>query len=184
MSRLSAMGEITSMIVHELNQPLTAIANFGEAAKRLVDAGDQPGRAAEFMEKSVAQAHRASEMIRRLRDFVSRGSNERELINVNEVVREAARLALIGAADQRIRTHFDLGDDLPHLMADRIQIQQVLVNLIRNGIDAMLDAGLDTSNQALLVFRPRSRNVTCKSRFATPGPGSPRQSRPRFSTRS
>ena len=102
-SRLSAMSEITSMIVHELNQPLTAIANFGEAAKRLVDAGDQPGRAAEFMAKSVAQAHRASDMIRRLRGFVSRGSNEMEPINVNEVVREAARLALIGAADQHIQ---------------------------------------------------------------------------------
>ena len=98
------MGEIASMIVHELNQPLTAIANFGEAAKRLVEAGGDPARAAGFMEKSVAQAHRASEMIRRLRSFVSRGPTEREPIAVNEVVRDAARLALIGAADQQIRT--------------------------------------------------------------------------------
>jgi two-component system sensor kinase FixL len=65
-SRLSAMGEIVSMIVHELNQPLTAIANFGEAAKRLVEGGgERSQRAAEFMEKSVRQAHRASDMIRR-----------------------------------------------------------------------------------------------------------------------
>ncbi len=71
--RLSAMGEIASTIVHELNQPLTAIANFGEAARRLVEAGDTSGRAATYIEKAVAQAHRASEMIRRLRAFVSRG---------------------------------------------------------------------------------------------------------------
>ena len=156
------MSEIASMIVHELNQPLTAIANFGEAAKRLVDAGGQPGRAAEFMEKSVAQAHRASEMIRRLRSFVSRGSSEMEPINVNEVVREAARLALIGAADQHIRTRFDLADGLPEMTADRIQMQQVVVNLIRNGIDAMLEAGLEASDEALLVVETAvTRTARC-----------------------
>jgi two-component system sensor kinase FixL len=91
-ARLSAMGEIASTIVHELNQPLTAIANFGEAAKRLVGEGGQARRAAEYMEKSVAQAHRASDMIRRLRGFAAPGSDEREPLDVNEAVREAARL--------------------------------------------------------------------------------------------
>ena len=150
-ARLSAMSEIVSLIVHELNQPLTAIANFGEAAKRLVEAGGQPERAAGFMEKSVAQAHRASEMIRRLRSFVSLGTSEMEPIDVNAVVREAARLALIGAADQHVHARCELADDLPEVTADRIQVQQVIVNLIRNGIDAMLEAGLDASDEALLV---------------------------------
>jgi two-component system sensor kinase FixL len=122
--RLSAMSEIVSLIVHEMNQPLTAIANSGEAAKRLVEAGGQPERAAGFMEKSVAQAHRASEMIRRLRGFVSRETSETEPIDVNAVVREAARLALIGAADQHIHTRFVLADGLPVVSADRIQVQQ------------------------------------------------------------
>ncbi len=139
--RLSAMGEVASMIVHELNQPLTAIANFGEAARRLIESGGDPARAASFMEKAVAQAHRASEMIRRLRSFVSRGPTEREPIAVNEVVRDAARLALIGAADQQIHTRFELAEGLPEVTADRIQVQQVVVNLIRNGIDAMIEAG-------------------------------------------
>ena len=138
--RLTAMGEIASMIVHELNQPLTAIANFGEASKRLLERGaDQAPRASALMEKSVQQAHRASEMIRRLRRFVTRGVGELEAINVNEMVRDAARLALIGAADQGIETRFDLAEGLPEISADRIQLQQVVVNLIRNGIDAMLD---------------------------------------------
>ena len=147
--RLSAMGEIASTIVHELNQPLTAIANFGEAARRLVEAGDTSGRAATYIEKAVAQSHRASEMIRRLRAFVSRGASEREAITVNEVVREAARLAIVGAADRQIDTRFDLAAGLPEVVADRIQVQQVVVNLIRNGIDAMLEAG--TPAPALVV---------------------------------
>ncbi len=151
--RLTAMGEIASMIVHELNQPLTAIANFGEAARRLVEkGGDQAGRAAEFMEKSVAQAHRASEMIRRLRSFVSPGPSAMEPIAVNEVVRDAARLALIGAADQNIHTRFDLAEGLPEISADRIQVQQVVVNLIRNGIDAMLEAQGDPPGDLGLVI--------------------------------
>jgi two-component system sensor kinase FixL len=155
-SRLSAMNEITSMIVHELNQPLTAIANFGEAAKRLVEADGGAGRAAEYMAKSVAQAHRASEMIRRLRSFVSQGSRVVEPIVVNDVVGEAARLALVGAADQRVRTRFDLAEAMPEVMADRVQIQQVLVNLIRNGIDAMLEgASLCASDHALLVIETK-----------------------------
>ena len=122
--RLTAMDEIVSMIVHELNQPLTAIANFGEASKRLLErGGDQSGRAVEFIEKSVRQAHRASEMIRRLRGFATRGAGEMETISVNEVVQDAARLALIGAADQGIHTNYDLAADLPEITADRIQVQ-------------------------------------------------------------
>jgi two-component system sensor kinase FixL len=147
--RLSAMGEIASTIVHELNQPLTAIANFGEAARSLVEAGDTSGRAATYIGKAVAQAHRASDMIRRLRAFVSRGASEREAIAINEVVREAARLAIVGAADREIDTRFDLADGLPEVVADRIQVQQVVVNLIRNGIDAMREAG--TPSPALVV---------------------------------
>ncbi len=146
------MSEIVSALVHELNQPLTAIANFGEAAKRLVELGAQLERAAGFIEKSVAQAHRASEMIRRLRSFVARGTHEMEPIDVNDVVREASRLALIGAADQHVHTNFDLAADLPEVTADRIQVQQVIVNLIRNGIDAMLETAQNASDRALLVI--------------------------------
>jgi len=140
-ARLAAMDEIVSMIVHELNQPLTAIANFGDASIRLLERGeDQSGRAVEFMAKSVKQAHRASDMIRRLRRFVTRGVGEKEPIAVNEVVREAAGLALIGAADRGIETIYEFSEGLPEISADRIQVQQVLVNLIRNGVDALLES--------------------------------------------
>ena len=169
--RLSAMGEMASMIVHELNQPLTAIANFGDAAKHLTEAGDTSGRAGIFMEKSVAQAHRASEIVRRLRTFVSRGPSERELVVVNEMVLEAARLALIGAADQHIRTRFELADDLPEIVADRIQLQQVVVNLIRNGVDAMVTAGGGSESARLVVATGRDTDGAVLVTVSDNGPG-------------
>ena len=171
--RLTAMGEIASMIVHELNQPLTAIANFGEASKRLLEKGeDRSGRAIEFMEKSVRQAHRASEMIRRMRRFITRGAIEKEPIAVNEVVRDAARLALIGAADQGILTNFELADDLPEITADRIQLQQVLVNLIRNGIEAMLESQADLDGDLrLMIATSRCEDGAVRISVADTGPG-------------
>jgi two-component system sensor kinase FixL len=171
--RLTAMGEIASMIVHELNQPLTAIANFGEAARRLVERSEgQSGRAIEFMEKSVAQAHRASDMIRRLRSFVSRGQAEMEPISINDVVRDAARLALIGAADQRIVTRIDLAQGLPEVVADRIQVQQVVVNLIRNAVEAMLESkGAAPGKMGLAIRTAHAPEGSVQIAVADTGPG-------------
>jgi two-component system sensor kinase FixL len=171
--RLTAMNEILSMIVHELNQPLTAIANFSQASKRLLEkGGDQSGRAVEFIEKSVRQAHRASEMIRRLRNFATRGAGEREPMVVNEVVQDAARLALIGTADQGIQTAYDLEEGLPQITADRIQVQQVVVNLIRNGIDAMLDPKADQDGTLCLTIQTsRNKDGAVRISVADTGPG-------------
>jgi two-component system sensor kinase FixL len=171
--RLTAMNEILSMIVHELNQPLTAIANFSQASKRLLEkGGDQSGRAVEFIEKSVVQAHRASEMIRRLRNFATRGAGEREPMVVNEVVQDAARLALIGTADQGIQTAYDLEEGLPQITADRIQVQQVVVNLIRNGIDAMLDPKADQDGTLCLTIQTsRNKDGAVRISVADTGPG-------------
>ena len=171
--RLSAMGEIVSMIVHELNQPLTAIANFGQASKRLLEkGGDQSGRAVEFIEKSVAQAHRASEMIRRLRSFATRGVGEMEPMAVNEVVQDAARLALIGAADQGIQTGYEFSEGLPEINADRIQVQQVVVNLIRNGIEAMLDSEAKLEGLLrLTIGTSQDADGTARISVADTGPG-------------
>jgi two-component system sensor kinase FixL len=171
--RLTAMNEILSMIVHELNQPLTAIANFSQASKRLLEkGGDQSGRAVEFIEKSVRQAHRASEMIRRLRNFATRGAGEREPMVVNEVVQDAARLALIGSADQGIQTAYDLAEGLPQITADRIQVQQVVVNLIRNGIDAMLDPKTDRDGTLRLTIQTsRNKDGAVRISVADTGPG-------------
>jgi two-component system sensor kinase FixL len=111
-------------------------------------------------------------MIRRLRGFAAPGSDEREPVDVNEAVREAARLALIGAADQQIATRFELAEGLPAVTADRVQVQQVVVNLIRNAIDAMLEPGAAAGGEPLLVVetgRDAEGAVTISVRDTGPG---------------
>jgi len=171
--RRLAMGELASMIAHELNQPLTAIANFGEASKRLLEeGGDSLGRAVEFIEKSVAQAHRASDIIRHLSDFVKSGEGEIEPIVVNDVVHDAAQIALVGSADQGIQTIYDFAEDLPEITGDRIQLQQVVVNLIRNGIDAMLDPEADRDdNLRLTIQTSRDEDSAVRISVADTGRG-------------
>lgn len=123
------------------------------------------------MEKSVAQAHRASDMIRRLRSFVLRGPGEVEPISVNDVVHDAARLALIGAPDQRIHAKFKLADELPEIHADRIQVQQVVVNLIRNGIDAMTEEAAHAAALELSIETRLSGAGSVDIVVADTGPG-------------
>ena len=141
-SRLTAMGEMASTLAHELNQPLSAISNYMKGSRRLLaDRSDETSTMIrEALDKSAEQALRAGQIIRRLRDFVARGESERRIESIAKIAEEASALALVGAKDQGVRTqfHFDRGKDL--VLADKVQVQQVLLNLIRNGIDAMHDS--------------------------------------------
>ena len=141
-SRLSAMGELASSLAHELNQPLTAIMNYAEAARQIAEAaGDGvPAKVPEFLGKAAAQAERAGQIIRRLRSFVEKGPVERSPEELNRVVIDASNLATIGAKVDGIRVQFDLADDLPPVSIDKIQIQQVVVNLVRNAVEVLRDA--------------------------------------------
>jgi len=141
-SRLTAMGEMASTLAHELNQPLSAIANYTKGARRLLE-GSSDERSTmmrEAMDNAAEQALRAGQIIRRLRDFVSRGESERGIESVTKLVEEASALALVGAKDQGIRVRFQLGRSNDFALADKVQIQQVLLNLIRNAIEAMQDS--------------------------------------------
>ena len=137
-SRLTAMGEMASALAHELNQPLSAAANYLKGCRRLLesDTPDLP-RLRDAMEKAADQTLRAGQIIRRLRDFVARGESEPRIENLPMIIEEAGVLALIGAAERgvRVRNRIDSGVDL--VLADKVQIQQVLVNLMRNAIEAM-----------------------------------------------
>jgi two-component system sensor kinase FixL len=140
-SRLSAMGEMAATLAHELNQPLSAMMNYAQASRRILDsstAGEAP-RLRELMTKATEQANRAGEIIRRLRRFVAQGETDRSQENIADVVNEACALALVGARSDGIETTMALGADLPEIPMDRIQIQQVIVNLIRNSLDAMAE---------------------------------------------
>ncbi len=142
-SRVTAMGEIASTLAHELNQPLSAVANYLRGSRRLLESGSAENipkvRAA--LESAADQALRAGEIIRRLRDFLARGETEKRVESLARLLEEASALALVGAREKGIRIRFQLDPELDLLFGDRVQIQQVLVNLMRNAIDAMDEGG-------------------------------------------
>ena len=144
-SRLSAMGEMSAAIAHELNQPLTAVTNYVKAAQRFLSAeAPTPAQiksARDAMEKAADQTIRAGTIIRYLRDFVEKRESEKVAENINQVIREAVALGLVGTAHSNIKVKLDLEPRIPRLVIDKIQIQQVLLNLIRNAVEAM--AGME-----------------------------------------
>jgi two-component system sensor kinase FixL len=137
--RLTAMGQLTSALAHELNQPLTAIMNYMNAARRGLESAEDPAsaRTRELLEKAVTQTARAGQIIRRLRDFVEKREPNRSLGDLNESVAESIALGLVGAADRNIGLKIELEENLPAMEFDRVQIQQVMINLMRNAVEAM-----------------------------------------------
>jgi len=146
-SRLVTMGEMASSLAHELNQPLTAIANYcmGLSARiRTRSARGEPQDPQELLAalgKTAAQAERAGMVIRRIREFVKRSEPERQPCDVGTIVADAVGLAEIDAQRLGVRIDVQLAQDLPVLQADPILIEQVLLNLVKNGIDAMRESG-------------------------------------------
>ncbi len=142
-ARLVTMGEMASSLAHELNQPLTAIANYcmGLSARvRAKLAAGQPVDGAEMLEmlaKTAGQAERAGKVIRRIRDFVKRSEPERRACDIATVLADSVGLAEIDAQRNAVAVHVEVPDPLPGLLADPILIEQVLLNLMKNGIDAM-----------------------------------------------
>ena len=141
-SRLTAMGEMASTLAHELNQPLSAISNYLKGSVRLLEgqSDDRSQNMRDALSKAADQAMRAGQIIRRLRDFVSRGESERRVESVTKLVEEASALSLVGVKDRGVRVQFQLDPAVDLVLADRVQIQQVLLNLIRNAMDAMESA--------------------------------------------
>jgi two-component system sensor kinase FixL len=141
-SRLTAMGEMASSLAHELNQPLSAIANYLKGSQRLLarQTGDDSVRLREALDKAGDQALRAGEIIRRLRDFVAHGETEMRIESLSKLVEEAGALALVGVKSQNIHVSFRLDPRADLVMVDKVQVQQVLLNLIRNAIEAMAEA--------------------------------------------
>ncbi len=138
-SRLSAMGEMASALAHELNQPLAAISNYMKGSRRLLEGSTDPNAAKieSAMDRAAEQALRAGQIIRRLRDFVARGESEKRVESLSRLIEEAGALGLAGAREQNVQLRFTLNPDADLVLADRVQIQQVLVNLFRNALEAM-----------------------------------------------
>ena len=138
-SRLTAMGEMASALAHELNQPLSAIANYLRGCRRLLDKNDplDRPRLSEALDKAADQAVRAGEVIQRLRQFVGRGETEKRLERLPALIEEASALALIGARELGLRVTMSFDAACEMALVDRVQIQQVAINLMRNAVEAM-----------------------------------------------
>jgi two-component system sensor kinase FixL len=140
-SRVTAMGTLATSIAHELNQPLTAIANYVETVSVML--AEDPGEESlsmirEALEECAREAVRAGQIVRRLRDYISRGETERQVVSLARLVNEASALAFVGAGTQSVDLTVKIAqNDL--VLVDRVQIQQVLLNLIRNAVEAMQD---------------------------------------------
>jgi two-component system sensor kinase FixL len=141
-SRVTAMGTLATSIAHELNQPLTAIANYVETAGELLENPDPETIAIvrEALAECAVQSVRAGQIVRRLRDFVSRGETERRIESLGRVFNEASALALVGAGERGVEVEVKLDPRADRVLIDRIQVQQVIFNLVRNAIEAMADS--------------------------------------------
>jgi two-component system sensor kinase FixL len=168
-SRLSDVGQMASALAHELNQPLAAIVNYVQAMRRLLHASNPrlPLRIVETMDKTVAQAARAGEIIQHLRGFIRKGESERHREDLNKVVEEATALGLVGAKESGISVRVDLSPTAMPVFIDKVQIQQVVFNLIRNSVEALPESDL----RELSVSTTRGEDGLAQVAVGDSGPG-------------
>jgi two-component system sensor kinase FixL len=171
LARLNELGEMASTLAHELNQPLSAIANYVQGCMRLLRKPDEQStaRMSEALEETAKQSLRAGQIIRHLREFVMRGETERATEDIRKLVEEAGALAQVGSRERGVRTMFDFAQGADLVLADRVQIQQVLINLMRNAMEAMRDS----SRRELQVRTAPAGPGEVVVEIADTGPGIP-----------
>jgi PAS domain S-box-containing protein len=153
MLRLRTLGEMAAVIAHEVNNPLSAIVSWAKGVeRRLRSTAAPPADMVKALEEISAQAVRAGEIIRRIRGFVRKGEPHRDWVHVNDIVGDAWRFVEADARRRGIRLRLDLAPAIPTVWADPVQIGQVVVNLLRNGIEAM-DGDTDEGELALETMR-------------------------------
>lgn len=169
-SRLSTMGEMAAGIAHELNQPLTAVSNYAQVAGRLVNAESLDRETmAETLQKIERQAHRASEVLRRIRSFIRKHASGKEQVSVATLLQETQLLAELDAAYPTDMVKLKVAPDLPPVCVDPVAIQQVALNLIRNGLEAQADLPMD--EQFLCLEADLANDQFVEVRVIDRGPG-------------
>lgn len=173
LARLNEMGEMASTLAHELNQPLSAISNYVHGCARLLRDVDEPiaVRMREALEETAKQSLRAGQIIKHLREFVTKGETEKAPENIRRLVEEAGALALVGSREKGVRVVFEFAPGPEIVVADRIQIQQVLTNLMRNAIEAMSEC---ERRELVIRTEPENNNLMMITVRDT-GPGIPEE---------
>ena len=163
-SRLNELGQLVSALAHEVNQPLSAMANYVNGARRLLTAGNEAA-VRQALERIGEQAERARQIIRRLRDLARKGTTERRVENLGATIDESLALALVGTG-ARVRVSVNVAPDAREAVIDKVQIQQVLLNLMRNAVEAMA-----ASPRPDLTITTTRQDDRIEVRVADTGPG-------------
>ncbi|PPK78003.1 PAS domain S-box-containing protein [Methylobacter tundripaludum] len=170
-TRLGLMGEMASGIAHEVNQPLAAISSYTQVSLNLINT-EHPDlvKLAEILYKTQQQALRAGRIIHRMREFVKSHAKQRSTANINNLIHEAVGLCIDELKQNDIRLTFELSNNLPTIYVDHVQIEQVIINLIRNSVDALLN--LPEKRQRQLTIHSRlTLNNDIQVRVKDNGPG-------------
>jgi len=170
-SRMTAMGELTASLAHEVNQPITAAVNGASTCVRWLTREEPDlGEAREAAQGVIRNARRAAEIINRIRSISKKGESKRQLADVNELIQEMIALLRTETKRYSVSVRTELGAELPKVMADSVQVQQVLMNLIMNGIDAMKDVDRE---RELTIRSQRVDNRTLMISVSDTGVGIP-----------
>ncbi|MDB5561685.1 MAG: sensor histidine kinase [Hyphomicrobiales bacterium] len=169
LARLNELGEMASTLAHELNQPLSAIANYVQGCSKLLEKVDEEyaARMRGALDETAKQALRAGDIIRHLREFVTRGETERRPEDIKKLVEEAGALALVGSRECGVKSVFEFGSESGIVLADRVQVQQVLINLMRNAMEAMRDS----DRRELIIRTHELADETMAVEVSDTGPG-------------
>ncbi len=158
-SRVSSMGEMASALAHELNQPLAAMTNYLRGSRRMLEdfSEERAGVVRDALAKAADQALRAGQVVQRLRQYMAQGETEKQVESIKKIIEEASALALVVAKEQSIRVNFDLDPSADQVLVDKIQIQQVLLNLLRNAIEAMQNSA---RRELMISTKPAMSGMT------------------------
>jgi two-component system sensor kinase FixL len=180
MDRINLMGEMATELAHELTQPLTSIYAYSQACLRMLKAGQEKSeKFANAIEQSAQRAEQAGKIIRRLRQFVRKQVIRKSWLSLHQLIEEAFAFIKVEADENGVTTCLDLEEDLPPLFVDPVQIEQVMLNLMRNSIEAM--AGADCEEQIMTVAAATIDSSSVQVTVVDTGPGlNEDQSKPIF----
>jgi len=172
-ARLSILGEMTSGLAHELNQPLCAITTYAQTCLRIIQSDNyNEGDIRYGLQQVVRQAELGGEIFRRLRNFARKEEKEQHPISLRDVIYEVSGFINAECKQNQIRLRIEVSDQLPLVMADPIQIEQVLINLVRNSMDALMDVAAE--NRSIIINASRYKRNLVGVRVKDSGKGCPK----------